>query len=189
MLRRTSSNGAPHVIDLKLVAADGVVFGERPPERAEPADAGGMLTVRARSRRFGMGISAAISRARVMEGYRDLRAAETCEQVQHLRARGIRRAQGYVFAPPLPGRSSCNCWRRSLARPTTRRWPCRTRKRWSHDRGCGVKGRAFRAFSRRDCRDIAITCALLGPITPLGPGRGAVSHCSTCASGRAARSC
>jgi EAL domain-containing protein (putative c-di-GMP-specific phosphodiesterase class I) len=30
---------------------------------------------------------------------------ETFEQVQHLRARGIRKAQGYVFAPPLPGRS------------------------------------------------------------------------------------
>jgi sensor c-di-GMP phosphodiesterase-like protein len=30
---------------------------------------------------------------------------ETLEQVQHLRARGIRKAQGYVFAPPLPGPS------------------------------------------------------------------------------------
>jgi sensor c-di-GMP phosphodiesterase-like protein len=30
---------------------------------------------------------------------------ETFEQVQHLRERGIRKAQGYVFAPPLPGAS------------------------------------------------------------------------------------
>jgi sensor c-di-GMP phosphodiesterase-like protein len=30
---------------------------------------------------------------------------ETFEQVQQLRARGIRKAQGYVFAPPLPGPS------------------------------------------------------------------------------------
>ena len=30
---------------------------------------------------------------------------ETFEQVQHLRDRGIRKAQGYVFAPPLPGKS------------------------------------------------------------------------------------
>jgi sensor c-di-GMP phosphodiesterase-like protein len=30
---------------------------------------------------------------------------ETLEQVAHLRARGIRKAQGYVFAPPLPGAS------------------------------------------------------------------------------------
>jgi EAL domain-containing protein (putative c-di-GMP-specific phosphodiesterase class I) len=30
---------------------------------------------------------------------------ETFEQVQHLRERGIRKAQGYVFAPPLPGDS------------------------------------------------------------------------------------
>ena len=30
---------------------------------------------------------------------------ETFEQVAHLRARGIRKAQGYVFAPPLPGSS------------------------------------------------------------------------------------
>ena len=30
---------------------------------------------------------------------------ETLDQVQHLRERGIRKAQGYVFAPPLPGGS------------------------------------------------------------------------------------
>ena len=30
---------------------------------------------------------------------------ETFEQVAHLRARGIRKAQGYAFAPPLPGSS------------------------------------------------------------------------------------
>ena len=30
---------------------------------------------------------------------------ETFEQVQHLRERGIRKAQGYLFAPPLPGSS------------------------------------------------------------------------------------
>ena len=30
---------------------------------------------------------------------------ETLDQVQHLRERGIRKAQGYVFAPPLPGSS------------------------------------------------------------------------------------
>jgi sensor c-di-GMP phosphodiesterase-like protein len=30
---------------------------------------------------------------------------ETFDQVAHLRARGIRKAQGYVFAPPLPGSS------------------------------------------------------------------------------------
>ena len=36
---------------------------------------------------------------------------ETFEQVQHLRERGIRKAQGYVFAPPLPGPRSCNCLR------------------------------------------------------------------------------
>ena len=75
MLPRTSSNGGPHVIDLKLAAADGIVFGERLPDRAEPADAGGMLTAQVRSRRFGMVVSAAISRARVMAGHRDLHVA------------------------------------------------------------------------------------------------------------------
>ena len=30
---------------------------------------------------------------------------ETFEQVAHLRERGIRKAQGYVFAPPLSGES------------------------------------------------------------------------------------
>ena len=72
MVPRTSSNGGPHVIDLKLVAADGVVFGARLPESAEPADAGEMLTVHVRSRRFGMAVSTAISRARVMARHRDL---------------------------------------------------------------------------------------------------------------------
>ena len=72
MVPRTSSNGGPHVIDLKLAAADGVVFGARLPESAEPADAGEMLTVHVRSRRFGMAVSTAISRARVMARHRDL---------------------------------------------------------------------------------------------------------------------
>ena len=30
---------------------------------------------------------------------------ENFEQVMHLRALGVRLAQGYVFAPPLPGSS------------------------------------------------------------------------------------
>jgi EAL domain-containing protein (putative c-di-GMP-specific phosphodiesterase class I) len=30
---------------------------------------------------------------------------ENFEQVMHLRALGVRSAQGYVFAPPLPGSS------------------------------------------------------------------------------------
>jgi EAL domain-containing protein (putative c-di-GMP-specific phosphodiesterase class I) len=63
------------VIDLKLAATDGIVFGERLPDRAEPADAGEMLTAQVRSRRFGMVVSAAISRARVMAGSRDLHVA------------------------------------------------------------------------------------------------------------------
>jgi sensor c-di-GMP phosphodiesterase-like protein len=73
MLPRTSSNGRPHVIDLKLVAADGIVFGERLPESARPADdAGEMLTVQVQSRRFGMAVTATIGRARVMAAHRDL---------------------------------------------------------------------------------------------------------------------
>jgi EAL domain-containing protein (putative c-di-GMP-specific phosphodiesterase class I) len=71
MLPRTSSNGGPHVIDLKLMAADGTVFGERLPDRSGPADAGEMLTVQVQSRRFGMVVLAAIGRARVMAGQRD----------------------------------------------------------------------------------------------------------------------
>ena len=63
---------------------------------------------------------------------------ETFEQVQHLRARGIRRAQGYVFAPPLPGASCSNCWRRPTAWRSMRQ-PCPPRmrrlRRSSHDRG------------------------------------------------------
>ena len=30
---------------------------------------------------------------------------ETFEQITYLRERGIRKAQGYVFAPPIPGSS------------------------------------------------------------------------------------
>ncbi|MGB8745856.1 MAG: EAL domain-containing protein, partial [Pseudolabrys sp.] len=35
----------------------------------------------------------------------DVVAVENFEQVMHLRALGVRLAQGYVFAPPLPGSS------------------------------------------------------------------------------------
>ena len=49
---------------------------------------------------------------------------ETFEQVQHLRERGIRKAQGYVFAPPLPGASSCSC-----LKPPTRSRPQTPRRR------------------------------------------------------------
>jgi sensor c-di-GMP phosphodiesterase-like protein len=72
MLPRTSSNGRPHVIDMKLVAADGIVFGARPPESSEPGDPGEMFTVHVRSRPFGMIVTTAIGRARVMAEHRDL---------------------------------------------------------------------------------------------------------------------
>jgi len=42
---------------------------------------------------------------------------ETFEQVQHLRERGIRKAQGYVFAPPLPGPSFLRLLEASDPRP------------------------------------------------------------------------
>ena len=41
---------------------------------------------------------------------------ETFEQVIALRERGIRTAQGYVFAPPLPAPRSCS-WSRRSSRP------------------------------------------------------------------------
>ena len=63
------------VIDLKLVAAGGIVFGERLPERAEPADAGEMLTAQVRSRRFGMVVTTSIAaRARARRSPRPRRA-------------------------------------------------------------------------------------------------------------------
>lgn len=42
---------------------------------------------------------------------------ETFEQVRHLRERGIRKAQGYVFAPPLPGPSFLKLLEASDPRP------------------------------------------------------------------------
>ncbi len=45
---------------------------------------------------------------------------ETFEQVQHLRERGIRKAQGYVFAPPLPGPSFLQLLDASDPRPAGR---------------------------------------------------------------------
>ena len=42
---------------------------------------------------------------------------ETFEQVQHLRERGIRKAQGYLFAPPLPGPSFLQLLEASDPRP------------------------------------------------------------------------
>jgi sensor c-di-GMP phosphodiesterase-like protein len=45
---------------------------------------------------------------------------ETFEQVQHLRERGIRKAQGYVFAPPLPGPSFLRLLEASDPQPAER---------------------------------------------------------------------
>jgi len=45
---------------------------------------------------------------------------ETFEQVQHLRERGIRKAQGYVFAPPLPGASFLKLLQASDPKPAVR---------------------------------------------------------------------
>jgi sensor c-di-GMP phosphodiesterase-like protein len=45
---------------------------------------------------------------------------ETFEQVQHLRERGIRKAQGYVFAPPLPGASFLKLLEASDPKPVSR---------------------------------------------------------------------
>jgi sensor c-di-GMP phosphodiesterase-like protein len=50
-------------------------------------------------------IETLVSLARDMRMEIVAEGVETFEQVQHLRARGVRRAQGYVFAPPLPGAS------------------------------------------------------------------------------------
>ncbi len=50
-------------------------------------------------------IETLVSLARDMRMEIIAEGVETFEQVQHLRARGIRKAQGYVFAPPLPGSS------------------------------------------------------------------------------------
>jgi sensor c-di-GMP phosphodiesterase-like protein len=44
---------------------------------------------------------------------------ETFEQMQHLRERGIRKAQGYLFAPPLPGSSFLRLLAASDALPST----------------------------------------------------------------------
>lgn len=45
---------------------------------------------------------------------------ETFEQVQHLRDRGVRKAQGYVFAPPLPGPSFLKLLEASDPKPSGR---------------------------------------------------------------------
>jgi sensor c-di-GMP phosphodiesterase-like protein len=66
------ADGRPHVIDVKLLAADGIVFGARPPESSGPGDPGEMFTVHVRSRPFGMIVTTAIGRARVMAEHRDL---------------------------------------------------------------------------------------------------------------------
>ena len=50
-------------------------------------------------------IETLVSLARDMHMEIIAEGVETLEQVQHLRERGIRKAQGYLFAPPLPGSS------------------------------------------------------------------------------------
>ena len=80
---------------------------------------------------------------------------ETFEQVQHLRERGIRRAQGYVFAPPLPGASFLQLLAAADANRGAApawRWMHRL-KRWSHDAPqpavLALRVGRFRIFSRR----------------------------------------
>jgi len=53
---------------------------------------------------------------------------ETFEQVQHLRERGIRKAQGYVFAPPLPGPSFLQLLEASDPKPAERSAPERVER-------------------------------------------------------------
>ena len=82
---------------------------------------------------------------------------ETFEQVQHLRERGIRRAQGYVFAPPLPGASflqllaaadgATAATAPAMAGGCTGRWRCVA---WcAATGGSCVKGRAVPDLFRR----------------------------------------
>ena len=79
---------------------------------------------------------------------------ETFEQVQHLRERGIRKAQGYVFAPPLPGSSFLKLL--EAAGPTPARRSARARAdarpaeqvAWSHDgSGSGLFAPAIAVIS------------------------------------------
>ena len=62
---------------------------------------------------------------------------ETFEQVQHLRERGIRKAQGYVFAPPLPGPSFLQLLEASDPKPVDSR---RHRGRFAVSSACERRG-------------------------------------------------
>jgi sensor c-di-GMP phosphodiesterase-like protein len=71
MLPRTSSDGGPHVIDARLAASDGTVFGERLAEGDAAGGPGRALTAEVRSQSFGIAVTASVPRARLMAGYRD----------------------------------------------------------------------------------------------------------------------
>ena len=78
---------------------------------------------------------------------------ENFEQVMYLRERGIRQAQGYVFAPPLPGSSflqlieAIDPLPKQAAKPTRRRPRRRRTVRRRTRRGCRLSGRSLCVWS------------------------------------------
>ena len=98
---------------------------------------------------------------------------ETFEQVQHLRERGIRKAQGYVFAPPLPGASFLQLLEASDPKPAGKH-PRRRRPNVRMNRPASRLPRPHEEWANGDsrtsrhgiCRHIATTGALLRDIGP-----------------------
>ena len=78
---------------------------------------------------------------------------ESFEQVLHLRDLGIRAAQGFVFAPPLPTRRSCNWSRRS-----TRSRPAASADRRRAGGDCAAGARATQ-------RGVTPRGSLAGPVS------------------------
>ena len=109
-------------------------------------------------------IETLVSLARGMHMEIIAEGVETLEQVQHLRERDPQGA-GYVFAPPLPGSSFLKLLAASDAAP----------QRSERQTGGGRMMPA--GLFASDCRDIAITCALLGS-PPLGLARAVGSFSS-----------
>jgi sensor c-di-GMP phosphodiesterase-like protein len=72
MIPRTSSNGGPNLARTTVAGSDGALLGERLPDNPGADEEGDLLRAEARSRHFGMAVTATLPRARFEAEHREV---------------------------------------------------------------------------------------------------------------------